>query len=574
MKKILLVNGSPRGRLSGSLRLAESFLEGYLESEEAEVERIDLAQKNIRPCTGCYACWKGGRGACVQKDDMAALLPAYASADLVLIATPVYHFGMTALLKAFFERSLPLLYPYMVKRGDLYAHPARTEINPNRAFGLFATCGFPDADNFRAMRIHFEKLLGQSLRFEFFCPEGEMLKVPEMHTAAAPRLAALKSAGSAFASTGAVPADSMASVAQPMIGLETFVALANASWAAPGERPPSPAEVAGFEQYRPSSSEKGERDEEETPSPASFFLAQMAALFNVRAASGLEAILQFDFTDIGETYHLKLSKEGCALVTGSKSTATTRIIVPFATWKKISDGSLGGEEALMKGAYRVEGDLALMMRMGELFGSSGNRSAGRGEPKASPKGKRPNLMALAFVPWYFGWFLGGTSFWVGQALPLAFALAFLVYREVRRESTWFERGTPVAFAFLSSLALASPALFSAHWSAFCNAAIAVVWGLSLAYRRPLTADYSKSGDSEQVASGLIFRKVNAGLTALWSALFALESAAGFLLMGVGQGSIAIASSILLIPAGVFTAWFPKWYPGHLARRGARKTARG
>ena len=308
------------------------------------------------------------------------------------------------------------------------------------------------------MRIHFEKLLGQSLRFEFFCPEGEMLKVPEMHTAAAPRLAALKSAGSAFASTGAVPADSMASVAQPMIGLETFVALANASWAAPGERPPSPAEVAGFEQYRPSSSEKGERDEEETPSPASFFLAQMAALFNVRAASGLEAILQFDFTDIGETYHLKLSKEGCALVTGSKSTATTRIIVPFATWKKISDGSLGGEEALMKGAYRVEGDLALMMRMGELFGSSGNRSAGRGEPKASPKGKRPNLMALAFVPWYFGWFLGGTSFWVGQALPLAFALAFLVYREVRRESTWFERGTPIAFAFLSSLALASPAL--------------------------------------------------------------------------------------------------------------------
>jgi putative NADPH-quinone reductase/putative sterol carrier protein len=568
MKKILLVNGSPRGRLSGSLRLAESFLEGYLEGEEAKVERIDLAEKNIRPCTGCYACWNGGRGACVQKDDMAALLPAYASADLVLIATPIYHFGMTALLKAFFERSLPLLYPYMVKRGDLYTHPARTRINSNRAFGLFSTCGFPDADNFRAMQIHFEKLLGQSLRFEFFCPEGEILRVPEMHVVASPRLAALKSAGAAFAATGAVPPESMAAVAQPMVGLETFVALANASWAAPGERPPSPAEVAGLEQYRPSSSEKAEqggRDEEEAPSPAMLFLAQMAALFNVKAASGLEAVLQFDFTDIGETYGLKISKDGCALVPGSTSTATTRIIVPFATWKKISDGSLGGEEALMKGAYRVEGDFAIMMRMGELFGSSGNRSA--------EHRKRPNLMALAFVPWYFGWFLGGTSFWVGQALPLALALAFLVYRELRRESTWFERGTPIAFAFLCSLALASPAIFSARWSAFCNAAIAVVWGLSLAYRRPLTADYSKSGYSEQVASGLIFRKVNVGLTALWSALFLLEAAAGFLLTGVGQGSIAIASSILLIPAGVFTAWFPKWYPGHLARRGARKTAR-
>ena len=223
---------------------------------------------------------------------------------------------------------------------------------------------------------------------------------------------------------------------------------------------------------------------------------------------------------------------------------------------------MSGEDALLKGAYRVEGDFGLMMRLGSLFGQA-SRS---GEEEEGRKKKRPNLMALAFLPWYFGWFLGGISLWLGQVLPLALSLAFLAYRESRREATWFERGTPIAFAFLSALALVSPEFFATRWSALCNAGIALIWISSLVYRVPLTSDYSKGDYSRSIAAGPMFRRVNTVLTALWGCLFALEALVGFAPTGLGQGTLAIGSAILLLPAGIFTAWFPRWYPGHLARR--------
>ncbi len=195
LDKLFLLNGSPRGGASASLKLAEAFIEGYCESREADLRRVDLATANIKACAGCYSCWRSDPGACVRKDDMDEFLPLYAKADLVLVSTPVYNYGMTSILKAFFERSVPLLYPYMVKQGELYAHPRRAMINPHRAFGLFATCGFPDADNFRPMRAHFEKLFGPSLAFEFLCSEGALLKIPELREVSVARLARRQGGG-------------------------------------------------------------------------------------------------------------------------------------------------------------------------------------------------------------------------------------------------------------------------------------------------------------------------------------------------------------------------------------------
>ena len=60
------------------------------------------------------------------------------------------------------------------------------------------------------------------------------------------------------------------------------------------------------------------------------------------------------------------------------------------------------------------------------------------------------------------------------------------------------------------------------------------------------------------------------LTALWTALFTLSAGAGLALSGLGQGRVSALTGLALIPAGVFTAWFPRWYPGHLARGGGRR----
>ena len=68
--KILVINGSPRGEKSVTLKITRAFLEGMGESAEI----IDTMQVNVKPCLGCLSCWWKTPGVCAQKDDMADIL--------------------------------------------------------------------------------------------------------------------------------------------------------------------------------------------------------------------------------------------------------------------------------------------------------------------------------------------------------------------------------------------------------------------------------------------------------------------------------------------------------------------
>lgn len=57
--RILLINGSPKGERSNSLRLARSFLAGFSEEtaregKTAELEELHLAGMNVKPCKGFF----------------------------------------------------------------------------------------------------------------------------------------------------------------------------------------------------------------------------------------------------------------------------------------------------------------------------------------------------------------------------------------------------------------------------------------------------------------------------------------------------------------------------------------
>lgn len=67
-----------------------------------EVQRFDVAKMGIAPCTGCVAC--GYEGPCVQHDGMDELRGCLLDADMVVFATPLYYYGMSAQLKAVIDR--------------------------------------------------------------------------------------------------------------------------------------------------------------------------------------------------------------------------------------------------------------------------------------------------------------------------------------------------------------------------------------------------------------------------------------------------------------------------------------
>ena len=98
--KIVLLQGSPN--INGSTGiLAEEFIRGAGEAGHS-VKRFDVAAMNVGACIGCVKC--GYEGPCVQKDDNQIIREAILGADMIVFATPLYYYGMTAQLKRVIDR--------------------------------------------------------------------------------------------------------------------------------------------------------------------------------------------------------------------------------------------------------------------------------------------------------------------------------------------------------------------------------------------------------------------------------------------------------------------------------------
>lgn len=97
--KIILLEGSPNKHGSSNM-LAEHFKRGAEEAGHS-VEIIDTAHADIHPCTGCIHC--GYEGPCVQKDDVERIRKKVLDADMIVFATPLYYYGMSAQLKTMVE---------------------------------------------------------------------------------------------------------------------------------------------------------------------------------------------------------------------------------------------------------------------------------------------------------------------------------------------------------------------------------------------------------------------------------------------------------------------------------------
>jgi len=100
-KRVLILSSSPR-RGGNSDTLCDEFMRG---AEEAgnEVEKIFLRDKTIHYCTGCSTCSLHGKP-CPQKDDAAEVICKMLVADVIVMATPVYFYTMSAQMKTLIDR--------------------------------------------------------------------------------------------------------------------------------------------------------------------------------------------------------------------------------------------------------------------------------------------------------------------------------------------------------------------------------------------------------------------------------------------------------------------------------------
>jgi multimeric flavodoxin WrbA len=98
--RILGIMGSPR--LGGNTDLLLDAALSGAHSQGAEVEKIVVDRLNISPCREHYGCLEDGN--CVIRDDMDALYPKLLDADGIVVASPMFFYGITAQLKALIDR--------------------------------------------------------------------------------------------------------------------------------------------------------------------------------------------------------------------------------------------------------------------------------------------------------------------------------------------------------------------------------------------------------------------------------------------------------------------------------------
>ena len=101
-KKIVILNGSPRAN-GNTKALIQAFMKGA-EAAGNETICFDLQKMNIHGCLGCTKGGKNPDSPCVQKDDMEKIYPAYRAADAVVLASPMYYWGISGQLKCAFDR--------------------------------------------------------------------------------------------------------------------------------------------------------------------------------------------------------------------------------------------------------------------------------------------------------------------------------------------------------------------------------------------------------------------------------------------------------------------------------------
>lgn len=186
--KILLINGSPKGKRSNSLKLAYSFIEGFKngctdDEESISIDELHVASMNIAACKGCFACWQKTPGICCIKDDMQKVIGKLIDADLILWSFPLYYFNVPGILKNLIDRQLPMSLPFMSSKQNGYgsgSHDSRYDMEGKRHV-LISTCGFYSAvGNYDSVLRMFDHFLGKGNYTTIFCGQGELFRVKEL----------------------------------------------------------------------------------------------------------------------------------------------------------------------------------------------------------------------------------------------------------------------------------------------------------------------------------------------------------------------------------------------------------
>jgi multimeric flavodoxin WrbA len=121
--KVIAVNGSPRK--NGNTYQMLSIVLSELEARGIETELIQAGGRDIHGCIACGKCRNSVTPKCAFSDDIInSSIEKIASADALILGSPVYFGGITAQMKAFIDRIGYVSRPHNLLKGKVCASVA------------------------------------------------------------------------------------------------------------------------------------------------------------------------------------------------------------------------------------------------------------------------------------------------------------------------------------------------------------------------------------------------------------------------------------------------------------------
>ncbi len=353
--KVLALNSSSRtGDVSKTEIILGDLLQGMREAG-AEVEVVELRRKKIRYCIGCFTCWTKTPGVCIHKDDMTReIFPKYRDSNLVILATPLFHYTVNAVMKTFIERTLPIALPFFEKRDGVTAHPYRHKVPP---IVFISVAGFPEESVFDALKFYVNFLFHEQLVAEIYRTSSEMISKSSTGKKVSDIREALIQGGRELVQSMKISQETMARIKKPITNFEEMAPLGNLMW-----------QTCINEGVTMGDAQKSGL----IPRPDSIetFLMLMKFAFKANKARDARFTIQFNFSGqvAGECYFVI---ENGRFKTGLGKSNNPDLVIesPFEVWMDVMTKKADGQKMFMEKKYTTQGDISILMRMGEFFGN-------------------------------------------------------------------------------------------------------------------------------------------------------------------------------------------------------------
>ena len=104
MTSILLLVGSPRKK--GNTGIMADYIFNHPSLSSFQISKLFLYDYDIKPCVDCRGC-KRGDMVCIVEDEMEKIYKKIDDTDILIIGSPIYWFGPTAITKLLLDRLRP-----------------------------------------------------------------------------------------------------------------------------------------------------------------------------------------------------------------------------------------------------------------------------------------------------------------------------------------------------------------------------------------------------------------------------------------------------------------------------------